>query len=159
MSEEKVCILLVDGDGARRARVGEMLSGGVEPGAFTFAAVDRLALAIEHLAAKRCDVIVASLNLPDSRGLDTFYALLSKAQERPIIVLAGSADEMLAINAMQAGASAGLSSMRRIFMSQRSPGSSRHRRWPSTCPRWVRQAGRAAASARSTRALVAGVTT
>jgi PAS domain S-box-containing protein len=50
------------------------------------------------------DVILLDLTLPESSGMDTFKAIKAQAHNVPIIVLSGLDDEMLALNAVHAGA-------------------------------------------------------
>ena len=50
------------------------------------------------------DVILLDLSLPDSKGLETFFALHAHAGEVPIVVLSGYNDERAAVKAVQSGA-------------------------------------------------------
>ncbi|HYU35273.1 MAG TPA: EAL domain-containing protein [Thermoanaerobaculia bacterium] len=54
--------------------------------------------------ARRYDVVLLDLFLPDSQGLDTFIRLQEAAGDLPILVLTGPDDEELAAQAVQAGA-------------------------------------------------------
>lgn len=55
-------------------------------------------------AEHRFVVILLDLNLPDSRGLDTFLRVHAAAQETPVVVLTGLDDAELAVKAVQCGA-------------------------------------------------------
>ncbi len=55
-------------------------------------------------AAPRPDVILADLNLPDSKSRNTFTALRAHADNIPIVVLTEQEDEILAIESVRAGA-------------------------------------------------------
>jgi putative two-component system response regulator len=66
--------------------------------------VDTLAKAMEHVTSGKFDVILLDLMLPDSNGFDTFIKVKAQAQDTPIIILTGSEDEMLALNAVSEGA-------------------------------------------------------
>jgi diguanylate cyclase (GGDEF)-like protein/PAS domain S-box-containing protein len=59
--------------------------------------------ALAKMATEPFGLVVADLNLPDSRGLDTLGAL-SRAGEQPIIVLSGDPDPAIRAGAMDAGA-------------------------------------------------------
>ena len=60
--------------------------------------------ALEHLASREFDVIVADLGLRDSRGMDTFQRIKDAAKETPIVVLTGSDDTDWGIRALKQGA-------------------------------------------------------
>lgn len=66
--------------------------------------VTRLSAALDHLRRKTVDVALLDLSLPDSRGLETFYAARDEAPHVPFVVLSGSGSEEIAIQAVQAGA-------------------------------------------------------
>lgn len=55
-------------------------------------------------AAFGYDIIIADLNLPDSRGLATITSLLDVAAGSPIVVLSAMEDDVIALEAVQAGA-------------------------------------------------------
>lgn len=65
--------------------------------------VGTLAAALERLAARHYDLIIADLNLPDSSGLDTLKAL-RQSGERLILVITGEDDVALAEAALEGGA-------------------------------------------------------
>jgi sigma-B regulation protein RsbU (phosphoserine phosphatase) len=60
---------------------------------------DGLAILSQHLPA----VILLDLNLPDSRGSETFRKVLQVAPDTPIVILSGQEDEALARKAMNQG--------------------------------------------------------
>jgi len=66
--------------------------------------VELLASAIERMAAENFDVVLLDLTLPDSRGLETFFAAHAHAGDTPIVVLSGYDDEQCAVKAVQSGA-------------------------------------------------------
>ncbi|HUD48972.1 MAG TPA: SpoIIE family protein phosphatase [Candidatus Baltobacteraceae bacterium] len=66
--------------------------------------VTDLASGLTRLAQGNIDVILLDLSLPDSSGMATFSAIKSRARDVPIIVLSGTDDETLAVNAVHAGA-------------------------------------------------------
>src|SRR4029077_2801378 len=63
-----------------------------------------LRAAIALLGSREIDVILLDLNLPDSRGLETFSKIQRVAPELPVIILSGVADEALAVESVRAGA-------------------------------------------------------
>src|SRR5881394_3623887 len=64
----------------------------------------RLQQALEILNREQIDVVLLDLQLPDSRGVETFAAAHRAAPEVPIIVLSESDDEELALETVQLGA-------------------------------------------------------
>ena len=60
---------------------------------------DGLAILSQHLPA----VILLDLNLPDSRGSETFRKVLQIAPDTPVVILSGQEDESLALKAMNQG--------------------------------------------------------
>jgi sigma-B regulation protein RsbU (phosphoserine phosphatase) len=65
---------------------------------------DRLSTGLAALAMESPTVVLLDLNLPDSRGADTFREVLDKAPHVPVVVLSGRDDEELAITAIHHGA-------------------------------------------------------
>jgi DNA-binding NtrC family response regulator len=63
-----------------------------------------LGSAITLLGSREIDVVLLDLNLPDSRGLETFLKIQRIAPELPVIILSGLADEALAVESVRAGA-------------------------------------------------------
>jgi len=60
--------------------------------------------ALRILAEREVDVVLLDLQLPDSRGVDTFSGAHTAAPDVPIIVLSESDDEELALQTVQLGA-------------------------------------------------------
>ncbi len=65
--------------------------------------VDRLAAGLDDLQREPPAVVLLDLNLPDSRGAETFRKLLSNAPGVPVVVLSGQDDEELAAKAVHQG--------------------------------------------------------
>ncbi len=65
--------------------------------------VDRLADGLQSLDKETPSVVLLDLNLPDSRGAETFRKVLSKAPGVPVVVLSGQDDEELAVKAVHQG--------------------------------------------------------
>ena len=67
------------------------------------ACVDRLADGLQSLDKQTPSVVLLDLNLPDSRGAETFRKILNKAPNVPVVVLSGQDDEELAVKAVHQG--------------------------------------------------------
>jgi PAS domain S-box-containing protein len=72
--------------------------------AFTLRHAERLSVAKQFLEDGDIDVVLLDLTLPDSEGLATLSTLRAAAPLVPVIVLASSDDEELALRALQKGA-------------------------------------------------------
>ncbi|MDD1774711.1 MAG: response regulator [Methanobacterium sp.] len=66
--------------------------------------VVRLDEGLKYLVTNKFDVILLDLNLPDSKGIDTFNIMSYNAQDVPIIVLSGLENEIFAVSAVGRGA-------------------------------------------------------
>jgi signal transduction histidine kinase len=73
-------------------------------GEFKIGTASLLSKALEMLEVDDYDVILLDLNLPDSRGYETFTKIHSKFPQVPIVVLTGSTDETPAARAINDGA-------------------------------------------------------
>ncbi|MCP4113221.1 MAG: diguanylate cyclase [Desulfobacteraceae bacterium] len=60
--------------------------------------------ALKYLEAQIFDIVLLDLNLPDSCGLDTFFAVQNKYSHLPIIILSSLKDEEFAVSAVKNGA-------------------------------------------------------
>ena len=103
MQGERVRILLVEDD-PNYVWVMQNLLGDRWDGPFELVHVELLSAALELCSHEKFDVILLDLALPDSRGMETFFAMHAGAGDIPIVVLTGLADETKAIKAVQAGA-------------------------------------------------------
>lgn len=65
--------------------------------------VKRLSEALENLARQSPALVLLDLNLPDSRGAETFRRVLGKAPGVPVVILSGQDDEELALKAVHQG--------------------------------------------------------
>jgi signal transduction histidine kinase len=65
--------------------------------------VNRLADGLASMAKESPSVVLLDLNLPDSRGADTFRKVLEKAPGVPVVILSGQDDEALAMKALHQG--------------------------------------------------------
>lgn len=62
--------------------------------------VNRLSDAFTSMENKLPSVVLLDLNLPDSRGAETFRRVLGKVPGVPVVVLSGQDDEELAVKAV-----------------------------------------------------------
>jgi signal transduction histidine kinase len=65
--------------------------------------VSRLSEALEFLAKETPSLVLLDLNLPDSRGADTFRKVREMAPGVPVVVLSGQDDEGMAVKALHQG--------------------------------------------------------
>jgi serine phosphatase RsbU (regulator of sigma subunit) len=103
MDSQRVRILLVEDD-PDDVWVMRNLLGDRWDGPFDLFHVELLSAALERCSEDRFDVILLDLSLPDSRGLETFFAIHAGAGGVPIVVLTGLNDATTAVKAVQAGA-------------------------------------------------------
>jgi phosphoserine phosphatase RsbU/P len=66
--------------------------------------VDRLSTGLASMSETPPALVLLDLNLPDSKGADTFRTVLQRARGVPVVVLSGRDDEQLAIKAVHQGA-------------------------------------------------------
>lgn len=98
-----VRVLLLESSESDAALVDRALA--MDPDAqYEITRVARIGSALNLIGRQRFDVMVTELYLPDSAGLDTVATLISRDPSVPLVVLTGSVDESLAIQAVQLGA-------------------------------------------------------
>ena len=66
--------------------------------------VNRLSEALDNLSHHMPSLVLLDLNLPDSRGAETFRRVLGKAPGVPIVIISGDENPALALNAVHDGA-------------------------------------------------------
>lgn len=71
---------------------------------FEIIQVHRLKHALQKIRDEHFDVVLLDLSLPESQGLSTFYSLHARGGGVPIVVLSGTDDELVAIEAVRGGA-------------------------------------------------------
>lgn len=96
-------ILLVEDNPSDVLLVREAFQQGLTSGV-TLVEVDRLSSALLKLAEERFDLILLELSLPDSQGIETLRTVRERASDIPIVVCTGLADDVLGVQAVQAGA-------------------------------------------------------
>jgi len=65
--------------------------------------VTRLSEALESLTRETPSLVLLDLNLPDSRGAETFRKIRERAPNVPVVVLSGQEDEGMAVKALHQG--------------------------------------------------------
>ena len=96
-------VLLLE-DSEADARLVQLDLEATEEAVFSITHAARLEKALKLLDEERFDIVLSDLNLPDSKGIDTFSRLNAEAPELPIILLTGYNDENLAIDIVKEGA-------------------------------------------------------
>jgi Flp pilus assembly CpaE family ATPase len=96
-------VLLIE-DNRIEARQTRHWLGAANDGAVEVESVDRLELGVKRLAGGGIDIVLLDLNLPDSRGLDTFLRLHEQFPLVPIVVLTGEYDDRIGPSAVEKGA-------------------------------------------------------
>ncbi len=102
MVSRKRRLLIIEDNAMDSSLLATMLRRGDD--GFEIVHATRLAEALPKLACDACHVIISDLTLPDSQGLDTFNRLEAVAGNLPIIVISGTDDEELALQAVRQGA-------------------------------------------------------
>jgi PAS domain S-box-containing protein len=103
LNEIPTKILLIEDD-AEYAQLVQTLLSMAWDASFDLEHTNQLSTGLEKLSEKDIDVVLLDLSLPDSWGFDTFTQVYAQASDVPIIVLSGLDDEMLAVQAVRAGA-------------------------------------------------------
>ena len=102
MTNVKQALLLEDND-VDAAITCQLLEKGCTQH-FNVVRCERLSEAVEQLTHHEFDVALIDLNVPDSEGLDTVREALRAGPNTAIIVLTGSSETDLAIEALEMGA-------------------------------------------------------
>lgn len=96
-------ILLIEDNPGDARLIREMLTDA-ESVPFILEWCGRLDAGLQKLTEDGADVVLLDLDLPDSRGLDTYADLHYRFSGVPIVVLSGLPDESLAVKAVSDGA-------------------------------------------------------
>jgi len=97
-------VLLVEDDPALPDAIQAMLLVGSRRTEFTLVHADRLRAALQLLSEDGVDVVLLDLKLPDSQGIASVRRLRAEAPEVAIVVLTGTDDEEMVLQAVRAGA-------------------------------------------------------
>ena len=73
---------------------------------FQVDSVPKLGAGLELLQNEEFDLIFLDLNLPDSKGYDTFHKIHSSASDIPIVVISGVGDKATSERVVEEGAEA-----------------------------------------------------
>jgi DNA-binding response OmpR family regulator len=103
MDKTSIKVLLIE-DNPGDVRLMQEMLASVKGIPFHLQSASRLSTGQKYLAGGGIDVVLLDLSLPDSHGLDTFDRIHTQAKEVPIVVLTGTDDEALAVDAAQQGA-------------------------------------------------------
>jgi len=101
MSDQPTRVLLIEDNPGDADLVRLRLVEGNPP--VQVDCVHRLSEALASLTVEMPSLVLLDLNLPDSRGAETFRKILEKAPNVPVVVLSGQDDEALAIKAVTQG--------------------------------------------------------
>ena len=102
MDPKPITVLLIEDNPGDVALIRTMLA---ERGAvLELLSASRLADGLERLAQGDADLVLVDLSLPDSDGLDTLARVQEAAPTVPVVVLTGTDDEALGLEAVQRGA-------------------------------------------------------
>src|SRR5881409_1842669 len=104
MKQQLIQVLLIEDNIADAEVVREMLEQTAPHASFEIEVSGRLDLALQLMEWRDFDVILADLNLPYSRGLDTFLSVQKAYPAYPVILLTGTEDGQLAEQAVKEGA-------------------------------------------------------
>jgi PAS domain S-box-containing protein/putative nucleotidyltransferase with HDIG domain len=103
MDNRLINILLIEDNRGYATVVQEMLARVMDiPYQFKYA--ERLSTGLKYLEKNGTDVVLLDLGLPDSKGLDTFTKVYDHTAKVPIIVLTANHNDVLAVEAIKAGA-------------------------------------------------------
>lgn len=96
-------VLLIE-DSAADARLVQLDLESIDDPGFSITHVTRLEEAFGRMKEADFDIILSDLNLPDSKGFNTFVKVSEAAPDMPIILLTGFNDESVAMNIVKEGA-------------------------------------------------------
>lgn len=103
MGRDTIQVLLIEDNPGDARLIREALAERSET-AFRLAWADAFDEGLRRLEDDPPHVVLLDLSLPGTRGLDTLAAVLEQNDEVPIIVLTGTDDEALAVEAVRRGA-------------------------------------------------------
>jgi diguanylate cyclase (GGDEF)-like protein/PAS domain S-box-containing protein len=97
-------VLLLVEDNPGDARLFREMLDDQGPHNIEMAHVERMSEAEEHLSKQKVDIILLDLGLPDEQGLKAVRRACAAAPRVPLVVLTGSDDESLGVQALHEGA-------------------------------------------------------
>jgi len=102
-SKKIINVLLIE-DNPGDVRLIQELMKEVSNGKFNLLYHDNLTEGMQILNQRKFNVIILDLSLPDSEGLHTLEEVLKNAKDIPIIILTGTDDQKMALDAVKSGA-------------------------------------------------------
>lgn len=102
LAQDGYRILLLEDDDLDRKAICRSLNKSMV--SFDCKCVKQLAEAEQLLKLEAFDIVLTDMNLPDSSGFDTVTSLLDLAGQVPIVVLSGTDDDDIALQAVHVGA-------------------------------------------------------
>jgi signal transduction histidine kinase len=103
MTVPSISVLFIEDNPGDARLVQEALKGTSDP-AYRVEWVESLSSGLAHLADGGIDVLLLDLGLPDSQGLAALTLIRHLAPAVPVVVLSGTDDEQLAVEAVREGA-------------------------------------------------------
>jgi sigma-B regulation protein RsbU (phosphoserine phosphatase) len=103
MNNTPVNVLLIE-DNPLDARLINEIMKSSRTMAYSIDCVDNLAEGLQRLSSHMYDAAFVDLSLSDSTGLETFKKIRAAAPRLPVIILTGTDDDTVALEALQAGA-------------------------------------------------------
>ena len=104
ISDQVIRILLLESNAQDAALFKGLLSRSQGTSIFEVQTEDRTGVAVDKLSKEAFDVVLMDLELPDSKGLESFLRINNAYPALPVIVLAGPHEEGLAFEAVSRGA-------------------------------------------------------
>jgi signal transduction histidine kinase len=104
MDKEQIRILHVEDDEVDRRLVNRILADCSRPVEFEIEPVNRLSTAIECMGNKNFDIALLDLGLPDTNGIDSVQMIKQANPNLPIVVLTGTSDREIGLEAIKNGA-------------------------------------------------------
>src|SRR5271170_8103148 len=101
MTQATTSVLLIEDNPGDADLVRLRLVEGKSP--VSVNCVNRLSDGLASLARETPSVVLLDLNLPDSRGAETFRRVMEHSPNVPVVILSGQDDEALAMKAVHQG--------------------------------------------------------
>src|SRR3954447_9233252 len=98
-----LCLALIE-DSAQYAALLEEILAGSSPHPLEIAHYERLGDALPEMEAGTVDCVLLDLSLSDAHDLDGVKELVARDSELPVVVITGTEDDQLALEALNAGA-------------------------------------------------------
>ncbi|NIM59626.1 MAG: diguanylate cyclase [Candidatus Aminicenantes bacterium] len=103
MIDRQIKVLLIE-DNPKDARLIQKMVEEKNWASFDLTCVEKLQAGLKLLSNGGADIVLLDLDLPDSKGLNTFIKVHAQESSVPIVVLTGLDDEEIGLEAVQKGA-------------------------------------------------------